>query len=265
MTRPWKALIVDDEPRARSILRRLLSADPDFSLAAECGNGYDAVGAVLEHRPDLLLLDVQMPEMGGFEVLQQISVELLPLVVFVTAYEQYAIRAFEVNALDYLLKPFDEERFAATMSRVKLRLAEEAGLIPGTQMLALLKTLKSSNSNCYIERFVVRLRGRMLLIQAGDVDWLQAEDNYVRIHSGTASYLHRETLSNLTTKLNPRKFVRVHRSALVNVDKIREVLLQDGEYQLVLVNGSRVGLSRTYRDEFFAKINSGIHEAAKAH
>lgn len=260
MNRLWKALIVDDEPRARSILRRLLSADPDFTIAAECGNGYDAVGAVLEHRPELLLLDVQMPEMDGFEVLRQIPAELLPHIVFVTAYEQYAIRAFEVNALDYLLKPFDEERFAATMSRVKLRLAEEASHIPGAQILALLKTLKSSN--CFLERFVVRLRGRMLLIQAVDVDWLQAEDNYVRIHSGTASYLHRETLSNLTTKLNPRKFVRVHRSALVNVDKIREVLLQDGEYQLVLINGSRVGLSRTYRDDFFTKINSGVQDEA---
>lgn len=260
MNRPWKALIVDDEPRARSILRRLLSADPDFTITAECGNGYDALGAVLEHRPELLLLDVQMPEMDGFEVLRQISAEFLPLIVFVTAYEQYAIRAFEVNALDYLLKPFDEERFAATMSRVKSRLAEGAGHMPGEQILALLKTLKSSNS--YIERFVVRLRGRMLLIQAADVDCLQAEDNYVRIHSGTASYLHRETLSNLATKLNPRKFVRVHRSALVNVNKIREVLLHDGEYQLVLMNGSRVGLSRTYRDDFFVKINCGVQDEA---
>ena len=258
MNRPWKALIVDDEPRARSVLRRFLSADSDFSIAAECANGYDAVGAVVEHRPELLLLDVQMPEMDGFEVLRQIPAELLPLVVFITAYEQYAIRAFEVNALDYLLKPFDEERFAATMSRVKLRLADAAGNIPGAQILALLKTLKSNNP--YLERFVVRLRGRMLLIQAGDVDWLQAEDNYVRIHSGTASYLHRETLSNLTAKLNPRKFVRVHRSALVNVDKIREVLLRDGEYQLLLINGSRVGLSRTYRDDFFTKINSGVRD-----
>jgi two-component system, LytTR family, response regulator len=260
MQRPWKALIVDDEPRARSILRRLLAADPDFTVAAECGNGYDAIGAVLEHRPELLLLDVQMPELGGFEVLQQISVAFLPLVVFVTAYEQYAIRAFEVNALDYLLKPFDEERFAAAMSRVKARLAEEAGPVRASQILALLRTLKSSHS--YIERFVVRLRGRMLLIQAAEVDCLQAEDNYVRIHSGTASYLHRETLSNLATKLNPRKFVRVHRSALVNVDKIREVLLRDGDYQLLLMNGSRVGLSRTYRDDFFTKINFGVQDEA---
>jgi two-component system, LytTR family, response regulator len=260
MNRPWKALIVDDEPRARSILRRLLSADPDFTIAAECGNGYDAVSAVLKHRPELFLLDVQMPEMDGFEVLRRISAEPLPLIVFVTAYEQYAIRAFEVNAIDYLLKPFDEERFAATMSRVKSRLAEGAGHMPGAQILALLRTL--ANSNSYVERFVVRLRGRMLLIQAADVDCLQAEDNYVRIHSGTASYLHRETLSNLATKLNPRKFVRVHRSALVNVSKIREVLVDDGEYQVVLTNGSRVGLSRTYRDDFFAKINFGMQDEA---
>jgi len=250
--RAWRAVIVDDEPRSRAILRRMLSAYPGFRLVAECANGYEALAAVPKFLPDLLLLDIQMPEIDGFEVLQQIDPRHLPVVAFVTAYDQYAVRAFEVHAIDYLLKPFDEERFASMMQSVAKRLMEGGERGYGKRLLTTLEALAATSS--YAQRFVVKLRGKILVIPVAQVDCIKAEDNYIRIHAGSTSYLNRETLSDVSNRLDPRTFLRVHRSALVNVDKIREVLVFNGEYELVLQCGVRIALSRTYRDEFFVRL-----------
>lgn len=250
--RAWRAAIVDDEPRSRAILRRMLSLYPEFKLVAECANGYEALAAVSKFLPDLLLLDIQMPEIDGFEVLKQIDPRHLPVVAFVTAYDQYAVRAFEVHAIDYLLKPFDEDRFASMMRRVAKRLTEGSERCYGHRLLTMLEALAATGS--YAHRFVVKLRGKILVVPVAQVDWIKAEDNYIRIHAGSTSYLNRETLSDVSNRLDPRKFVRVHRSALVNVDKIKEVLVLNGEYELVLQCGVRIALSRTYRDEFFGRL-----------
>jgi two-component system LytT family response regulator len=248
----WRAVIVDDEPRSRAIVRRMLSAYPTFKIVAECANGYDALAAVSEFLPHLMLLDIQMPEIDGFEVLKKINLDQLPVVAFLTAFDQYAVRAFEVHALDYLLKPFDEERFASMMQRVEERLTGGDGGVYAQRVFTMLETLTAASS--YAERFVVRLRGKILVIPVAEVDWIKAEDNYIRIHSGSSSYLDRETLSELCARLDPKKFVRVHRSALINVDRIKEVMVINGEYELVLQSGVRIALSRTYRDEFFSRL-----------
>lgn len=245
-------MIVDDEPRSRAIARRMFSAYPNFKLVAECANGYDALSAVSDFLPHLMLLDIQMPEMDGFEVIKQIKPEQLPVVAFLTAFDQYAVRAFEVHALDYLLKPFDEERFASMMQRVEEQLTEGDERVYAKHVFTMLDTLTAAHS--YAERLVVRLRGKILLIPAAEVDWIKAEDNYIRIHTSSSSYLDRETLSALSERLDPKKFVRVHRSALVNVNKIKEVTVINGEYELLLQSGVRIGLGRTYRDEFFSRL-----------
>jgi two-component system LytT family response regulator len=250
--RAWRAIIVDDEPRSRAILRRMMSAYPDFKIVAECANGYEALTAVPKFLPDLLVLDIQMPEIDGFAVLKQIDPRHLPVVAFVTAYDQYAVRAFEVHAIDYLLKPFDEDRFASMMRRVEKRLTEGDERGHGQRLLTMLEALAATSS--YAQRFVVKLHRKILVVPVAQVDWIKAEDNYIRIHSGSTSYLNRETLSDVSNRLDPRKFVRVHRSALVNVDKIKEVLVLNGEYELDIKCGVRIGLSRTYRDEFFARL-----------
>lgn len=245
-------VIVDDEPRSRAIARRMLSAYPAFTIVAECANGYDALSAVSEFLPHLILLDIQMPEMDGFEVVRKIKPDQLPVVAFLTAFDQYAVRAFEVHALDYLLKPFDEERFGSMMQRVEERLMSRDEPEYAHRVFTTLESLNAANS--YAERFVVRVRSKIVLIPVADVDWIKAEDNYIRIHTGSASYLDRETLSSLCQRLDPRRFVRVHRSALINVDKIKEVLVINGEYELILQSGVQIALSRTYRDEFFSRL-----------
>ena len=256
----WKAVLVDDEPRSRAIARRMLTAYPAFSVVAECANGYEALAAVSEFQPHLMLLDIQMPEMDGFEVVKKISPEQLPVVAFLTAFDQYAVRAFEVHALDYLLKPFDEERFASMMQRVEERLTLADGPVYARRVFSMLESLTAANS--YAERFVVRMHGKILVIPVTEVDWIKAEDNYIRIHTASSSYLERETLSSVYDRLDPKKFLRVHRSVMVNVDRIKEVSVINGEYELVLKSGVRVALSRTYRDEFFARFGNAKPESS---
>jgi two-component system LytT family response regulator len=248
----WRAIIADDEPRSRAVARRMLVAYPSFNVVAECANGYEVLAAIRQFQPHLLLLDIQMPEMDGFAVLKQINREQMPVVVFATAFDQYAIRAFEVHALDYLIKPFDEQRFAAMMQRVHERLDEGDERTYTQQVLTMLQVL--TKATAYPERLVVRLRGKMIPLPVSQIDWIEAEDNYIRIHSGHKSYLDRETLSGICDCLDPRKFIRVHRSAVVNVDNIQELTGADGQYELILKSGARLALSRTYRDEFFLKL-----------
>jgi len=256
MSERWRLIVVDDEPRSRGLIRKMLRASRDFELVRECADGYDAIEAVQTLQPDLMLLDVQMPELDGFGVLERIDPEQMPEVVFVTAYDQYALKAFEVQALDYLLKPFDEERLLNMLDRARQRLERRPG--PRNQdIAALLERLKPARD--YIERFVVRLSGRILLLPVEDVYWIEAEDKYVRLHSKSTSYLVRDTIARLQSSLNPRQFIRVHRSAIVRVDSVKEILPDfHGDHEVVLLTGEKVRLSRTYRDSFFASIENNI-------
>jgi len=243
-----RVLLVDDEPLARALLREMLQSDPQAKIVGESVNGHEALAAIREHSPDLLFLDVQMPELGGFEVLSALGKNEIPNVIFVTAYDEYAVRAFEVNALDYLLKPFDQERFDAAWQRAKAYILQERNGGVDQRILALLEELKAGNS--YLERLVIKSAGRIYFLETGEIDWIEAEGNYVSVHSGKKSHLLRETISSLEAQLDPRKFVRIHRSSIVRLDRIQE--LQPwfhGEYRIILHDGTQLMLSRNHRDK----------------
>ena len=242
-----RTLVVDDEPLARGVIREMLEDDPEVEIIGECINGREAIAAIEELSPDLLFLDVQMPELGGFAVLEALKTERLPFVIFVTAYDQYAVRAFEVHALDYLLKPFDRERFEAAWQRAKNQIKKERETEREQRILALLEELKAGPK--YLERLVVKTGGRVFFEDTDDIYWIEAEGNYVRVHNEQKSYLLRETISGLEAQLDPKKFLRIHRSAIVKIDRIQE--LQPwfhGEYRVILHNGTQLTLSRNYRE-----------------
>jgi two-component system, LytTR family, response regulator len=256
MRRTWGVLIVDDEPRARGLIRKMLRSAREFEVVGECSNGYEAIAAVKNLKPDLMLLDVQMPEVDGFAVLEGLRGEPLPQVVFITAHDRYALRAFEANALDYLLKPFDEDRLVAMLQRARDRLAQVAESEQNRTILSLLDNLKASHS--YLERFVVRIRGRMLLLPVDEVDWIESEDKYVRLHVKSASYLIRDTLTRLQGALNPKQFLRVHRSTIVRLGFVQEIYSDfHGDHRIVLRDGRELSLGRNYRDHFFDSIERG--------
>jgi two-component system LytT family response regulator len=247
MTTIIRVLIVDDEPLARGVLREMLQSDPEVAIVGECANGKEAVQALQESAPDLLFLDIQMPEMGGFEVLDALQGRPIPHLVFVTAYDQYAVRAFEVHALDYILKPFDRERFEASWQRAKAQVLRERNGGVEQRILSLLEDLKAGTK--YLERLVIKSSGRIYFLETNDIDWIQAEGNYVSVHTGKKAHLLRETISSLESQLDPKKFLRIHRSAIVRIDRIKE--LQPwfhGEYHIVLQDGTELTLSRNYRD-----------------
>jgi len=242
-----RTLVVDDEPLARGVIREMLEDDPEVEIIGECINGREAIAAIQELSPDLLFLDVQMPELGGFAVLEALKTERMPFVIFVTAYDQYAVRAFEVHALDYLLKPFDRERFEAAWQRAKNQIKRERETEREQRILALLEELKAGPK--YLERLVVKTGGRVFFEDTDDIYWIEAEGNYVRVHNEQKSYLLRETISGLEAQLDPKKFLRIHRSAIVKIDRIQE--LQPwfhGEYRVILHNGTQLTLSRNYRE-----------------
>src|ERR1051325_1972426 len=241
-----RVLLVDDEPLARDVLREMLQNDPDAVIVGESVNGAEALVAIREHSPDLIFLDVQMPELGGFELLSALSKNEIPKIIFVTAYDQYAVRAFEVNALDYLLKPFDQERFDAAWSRAKAHIVADREVGVDQRILALLEELKAGNK--YLERLVIKSAGRIYFLETNEIDWIEAEGNYVSVHSGKKSHLLRETISTLEAQLDPKKFVRIHRSSIVSLDRIQE--LQPwfhGEYRIILNDGTQLILSRNHR------------------
>jgi two-component system, LytTR family, response regulator len=250
-----KTLIVDDEPIARDRVRRMLLEETDVEIVGECGNGKEAVSFINENQPDLVFLDIQMPEMNGFEALQNLNLNKTPAIIFVTAYDQYAIRAFDVHALDYLLKPFNRERLKRAVTRAREQI-EKAGTGKIDERLAsLLKDLTSSKK--YLERLVVKSVGRVFFLRTDEVDWIEAAGNYVKLHVGREGHLIRETMNGLEAKLNPDKFLRIHRSTLVNIDRIKELNpLFSGDYTVMLKNGTELTLSRNYRDrllELFEK------------
>ncbi len=241
-------MIVDDEPLARRGIRAHLAEERDVEVIAECGDGREAVRLIRELEPDLVFLDVQMPELDGFGVLEAIATERLPNVVFVTAYDKYALRAFEVHALDYLLKPFDAERFAKALARARSQLERENLGEISLRLQSLIDDLKTNQK--YAERLVVKAAGRIFFLGVGEIDWIEAADNYVRLHSGRDSHLLRETMSNLEKRLDPALFLRVHRSIIVNVRRIKELHpLFRGEYEIILRDGTRLATGRGYRDK----------------
>ncbi len=241
-----RVLLVDDEPVARRRLGRLLRDDRDIEIAGQCGDGASAVAAVRALEPDLVLLDVQMPEMDGFDVLQALGAERLPAIIFVTAFDRYALRAFEVHALDYLLKPVDSERLARAIGRARARLAEARGSTLDPRVLALLEGFAAERR--FLTRMPVRMGGRVVVVPMSEVDYITAADNYVTLHAGGQQHLVRDTMGRLERELDPARFVRIHRSTIVQVDRIRELLPDfHGDFTMILADGSRVQLSRTYR------------------
>jgi two-component system, LytTR family, response regulator len=251
-----RVLIIDDEPFARERVRQLLDGDPEVEITGECGDGLQAVAMINERAPDLLFLDVQMPELDGFEVLERIEAARMPVVIFLTAYDEYAIRAFDACALDYLLKPCAEDRFAKAVRRAKMQLSLTAGEHPQASPILRFAPLEDQHSEKkLLERVVVKSGGRVYFFRVEEIDWVEAQGNYVRLHFDRVAYLLRESLNHLERKLDPRRFVRIHRSTLVNVERIKELQpMFHGQYTVVLHDGTEITLSRRYRHKLEAII-----------
>lgn len=245
MTRT-RVLIVDDEPLAREGVRMHLAAEPDMEVVGESSDGHAAVESIRELEPDLVFLDVQMPGLDGFRVIEEVGIERMPSVVFITAYDEFALRAFETHALDYLLKPFDEERFRRALDRVRVQLRARSRHNIEERLLSLLDARTSDAPRP--ERLVVRNGGRIVILRVDEIDWIEAAANYVRLHVAGRAYVMRETMVGIERKLDPEKFVRVHRSTIVHIDRIKELEpLFQGDYLIVLQDGSRLTSSRGYR------------------
>jgi two-component system LytT family response regulator len=242
-----KTVIADDEPLARERIKHLLSADPDFQLVRECRNGKEVLETLLSREVDLLLLDIHMPGTGGFEAIKAMGARKLPMIVFVTAYDRYAIEAFAVHALDYLLKPIEAARFHEAVKLVKQRKEMEAALVTQekfTSALTALESLTTAARPVRLARFVVRSGTKDIFVPVNDIVWIEAADYYVCLHAGGKKHLLRESIKNLETQLDPRKFIRVHRSAIVNIDFVREIHRERrSEGWVTIANGDQVRMS----------------------
>ncbi len=245
--RPLHVLIVDDEPPARDRLREVLGAERDVEIVGEAGDGLAAAQAIHDLAPDLVFLDVRMPEMDGFGVLAALSEDALPLVIFVTAFDSYAVRAFDVHAVDYVLKPFDSDRLREAVARARDRLGRAAGRDQERRVLDLLVELGPRQRP--LERMLVKTGARFEFVRAIDVDWIEAAGNYVTLHVGARAPLLRQTLSGIEKQLDPGRFRRIHRSVIVNLDRVKEIRpLSGGEYAARLHDGTKLRVSRGYRD-----------------
>ena len=254
--RPIRTLIVDDEPAARDGIRHLLAANPEIVLAGECSNGREAAAAIRDTAPDLVFLDVQMPGLDGFGVLREVGVDRAPAVVFVTAFDQYALRAFDVHAIDYLLKPFTDDRFRQSLEQAKQLVRQGRLGDLSSKLAALLDHDEPAPPRPrYLDRLVVKSGGKVTLLPVGEIEWIDAEGDYVRIHVGKTWHLLRETMKNLEDQLDSARFVRIHRSTIVNLEKVKELQpFFRGEYVVVLHNGTTLKLSRGYRDNLEARL-----------
>jgi two-component system LytT family response regulator len=237
-----RALVVDDEAPARRRIRRLLLAEPEVAVAGECGDGDTALAMIARERPDLVFLDVQMPERDGFGVVKAIPPAGMPAILFVTGHDRYALRAFEVHAVDYLLKPFTGERFRTALARARERIARR---VPDAAL-------------GYLSRLAVRTGGRTVVVALAGVDWMEAADNYVRLHAGTREYLVRETLASLEAQIDPARFARIHRSVVVQIDRVAEVRpATHGDAEVTLRDGTRLAASRTWRERLQRALGRG--------
>ena len=244
-----RTLIVDDEPLARARLRRFLAEHPEVEVIGECGNGKDAVDAIRKDAPDLVFLDIQMPEMTGFDAIGKLKRNEMPTVIFVTAYDQYALQAFEVHALDYLLKPFTRERLASAVERAKAQVKHRQRGELDERLESLLSDLRTERK--YLDRLVVKTGGRVYFLKTDEIDWIEAAGNYLKLHIGRDAHMIRETMNSIEAKLDPDKFLRIHRSTIVNIDRIKELHpMFSGDYSVILKNGAELSLSRNYRDRF---------------
>lgn len=239
---------MDDEPLARQGVRMMLENDPEVSVIAECTNGSQAVTTILDQRPDLIFLDVQMPEMNGFEVVKAVGIREMPYVIFVTAYDKYAMEAFEVNALDYLLKPFTAKRFAATLDRVKGQIDKDESGALSHKLVSLLREVTPHPD--HLQRIIVKNAGVVSFVDVHEISWIEAADVYVRIHTGAGrSYLVRGAIGKLEEKLDPSRFLRIHRSTIVSINHIKDLQhLFQGEYEITLHDGTKLTSSRGYRE-----------------
>jgi two-component system LytT family response regulator len=249
-------MVIDDEPIARSRVISLLREESDIEVVGECADGAEAVSRIGNASPDLLFLDVQIPELDGFQLLRAIGPASPPAVVFVTAYDEYALRAFEVHALDYLLKPFSAERFRTALSHARASLAQRRATSLGRQLLDLLPEMRRPPDR---DRLLVKSNGRIHFVRTEDIEWCEAAGNYVRLHVGRESHLMRETMAHIESGLDPNRFVRIHRGSIVNVDRIQELQSSaNGEYTVVLRSGMRLTLSRGYRDTLQARLGKTL-------
>ncbi len=247
LDRKIRVMIVDDEPLARHGLREVLSAEDDLEIIAECADGNEAVAAFVKKRPDVIFLDIQMPEKDGFDVVRMIPPEELPFIVFVTAYNEFALKAFTANALDYVLKPFDNERIHVTLKRVRemVRLKQQAGY--SERILNAVKSFAPKVS--YLLRIPIRLAGKITLVKTDDVVWIEAAADYIHIHTATEKFITREAIGEMELQLDPAMFVRIHRSSIVNLRHITEVQSNHhGDYTALLDNGTSLPVGRNYKE-----------------
>jgi two-component system LytT family response regulator len=257
-----KTLIVDDEPLARRNLRLLLERDPQIEILGECRNGKEAIKAIESSRPDLIFLDIQMPEMDGFDVLECVGAEHVQAIVFVTAFDQYALKAFEVHALDYLLKPYDDLRFTQALQRAKSQIESREINKVSKRLLALLEERESHKGaptglKPYLNRVMIKLASRVILLRVDEIDWIEADGNYAKLHVGKKAHLLREKMQELESQLDPQRFVRIHRSIIVNLERIKELHPHfNGDYIVVLEDGSQLKLSRSRRENLESRLRA---------
>jgi len=248
-----RTVIVDDEELGRERIQSLLEQQPDVEIVGVCTDGAEAVEVIERTQPDLVFLDVQMPGMDGFEVIENLEVPNLPAVVFVTAHDGHAIRAFEIHALDFLLKPFDQSRFEKALERARAKVADHQAQVIDSRLVSLLEELREERK--YPERLIVKSSGRVFFVRTEEIDWVEASGNYVKIHTKSEAHLLRESMKNMEAKLDPKTFVRIHRSAIVNIDRIKELEPWfHGEYIVIMRDGTRLTASRVFSDRLSALI-----------
>lgn len=247
MNRKIRAIVVDDEPLACKRLVKLLNEEEDVEVVEVCANGKEAIDEINEQDPDLVFLDIQMPEINGFEVLQHIESDRVPAIIFVTAYDEYALKAFEVHALDYLMKPFNKARFRDSLQRAKNSIKSNGNTEVGEKIENLLEYLNPGQDS--LSRILIKTSSRYFFLKADEIDWIESAGNYVRIHSGKNNYLIRETMINMEKKLDDDKFFRIHRSTIINVEKVKELEQWfHGDYQVIMYNDEKLTMSRNYKD-----------------
>ena len=262
MNKKIRVLIVDDELLAREGIRVLAQRDPELEIIGECADGASALTAIREKSPDLVFLDIQMPEMDGFDVLEKVGADKIHAIIFVTAFDQYALKAFEVHALDYLLKPFDDVRFEKALQQAKSQIEQREINKLSKKLLALLEDRVSDREHraqekTYLHRLMIKLANRVLLLKVADIDWIEADGNYAKLHVGNKAHMLREKMHDLESQLDPDTFVRVHRSIIVNLDRIKELHPHfNGDYVIVLADGTQLRLSRSRREQLEARLKA---------